>query len=147
MEYNREKRGLSGSYDMRELSLIRQKLKEEYAIGERDWFDKVKRGKYKRPDEVEEEADAEIEEKASAKFENNYDSIDGIQKRANREFVYNVESDINNEKMTSPTMRKVAEVNGMTPTQLLKQLKDKSRIKEAGQTYGGKWFRDHELGV
>ena len=132
MEYNREKRGLSGSYDMRELSLIRQKLKEEYAIGERDWFDKVKRGKYKRPDEVEEEADAEIEEKASAKFENNYDSIDGIQKRANREFVYNVESDINNEKMTSPTMRKVAEVNGMTPTQLLKQLKDKSRIKEAG---------------
>lgn len=81
MEYNREKRGLKDSYDMRELSLIRQKLKEEYAIGERDWFDKVKRGKYKKPEEAEEEAEAEVEEKAQAKFENQYDAIDGIQKR------------------------------------------------------------------
>jgi len=50
MEATRESRGQGDSFDMRELGLIRQNLKEEYKIGERDWFDLVKRGKYKKPE-------------------------------------------------------------------------------------------------
>jgi len=39
MEAAREAKGQSDRFDIRELGLIRQKLKEEYEIGEQDWFD------------------------------------------------------------------------------------------------------------
>jgi len=44
---NREKKGLPDTYDLRETGMIRRKLREEYEIGEKDWFDLVKRGKFK----------------------------------------------------------------------------------------------------
>lgn len=57
MEAAREAKGQSDRFDIRELGLIRQKLKEEYEIGEQDWFDQVKRGKYIKPDESDEDAE------------------------------------------------------------------------------------------
>lgn len=39
MEAAREAKGQGDRFDIRELGLIRQKLKEEYEIGEQDWFD------------------------------------------------------------------------------------------------------------
>ena len=45
-------------------------MAEEYKIGEKDWFELVKRGKFKVEEEVEEEAPAVVtDELKSAKFE------------------------------------------------------------------------------
>jgi len=51
--------------------LIRQRLSEEYKLGEKDWFQIVKQGKY-RYEEVEEateETTPSTDETKSAKFE------------------------------------------------------------------------------
>lgn len=36
---SREQKGMSDTYDMHEIGLIRQKLYDEYELGEKDWFD------------------------------------------------------------------------------------------------------------
>jgi hypothetical protein len=50
---------------------LRQGLAEEYKLGEKDWFDLVRRGKYKH--EEEEEEAAPTDELKSAKFQPTYD--------------------------------------------------------------------------
>ena len=70
-EAAREKRGLGETIDLQEITLIRKRLSEEYKLGEKDWFQIVKQGKY-RYEEVEEateETTPSTDETKSAKFE------------------------------------------------------------------------------
>lgn len=81
-ETARVKRGLGDTIDLSEITILRQRLAEEYKIGEKDWFQLVKRGKFKFDEgEEEEEGAGGSDELKSAKFEQAYDEQNDQQKR------------------------------------------------------------------
>lgn len=44
-------------------------------------------------------------------------------------------------------MKRMAKANKMTPTELVQKIKEQGPISEAGSIYGGKWFKEHSIGL
>ena len=47
-ETSREKREMQGPFDIKELAMLRTKLADEYGLRDKDWFQDLKKGKFKR---------------------------------------------------------------------------------------------------
>jgi len=39
---------MEGTYDIKELAMLRAKLADEYGLRDKDWFTDLKKGKFKR---------------------------------------------------------------------------------------------------
>lgn len=74
-ETSREKREMEGTYDIKELAMLRAKLADEYGLRDKDWFTDLKKGKFKREKfEVEDQTKVIADEAEAAKFQINYDA-------------------------------------------------------------------------